>query len=206
MQTAFNRPTVLALGRVDSATRVISATRVRELEQHVSSAATAGQRIEQAEERCLADLESTKHSAWQRGYAHGHAEALERLHAFLVTLDDKRKNLEAELVELVVDAINRVVRGLPADLLMPGLIATALEEAQADRGRLTLRVHPENAEVAVRCLGLPSSNPQQVRIDVEIDPSVSADGCLLETPAGAIDASLTTQLTALKEHLMRGAS
>jgi flagellar biosynthesis/type III secretory pathway protein FliH len=206
MQTPLNRPAVLALGNVDSATRVISATQVRELERHAASAANAGQRIEQAELRCLADLESTKHSAWQRGYARGHAEALESLHAFFVALDSKRKTLEAELIGLIIDAINRVVRDLPADLLLPGLIAAALEETQADRGRLTLRVHPANADVAERWLELPAPGREHLRIDVEIDASIPTDGCVLETPAGSIDASLATQLAALQEHLLRGAA
>ena len=220
MKTPLNRATVLALGRVESARRVIAAVQVRELEQIAASAANAGQRIEEAEARCLADLESTTHSAWQRGYARGHAEALERLHGVLAALDAKRKALEPELMELVVDAIGRIVRGLPADVLTPGLITTALEEAQCDRGRLILRVHPMHAEVVERWLGLPAAGRlaiapciastsaihggrQHTRITLEIDASVPGDGCVLETPAGAIDASLTTQLTALREHLLQ---
>jgi type III secretion system HrpE/YscL family protein len=184
---------------------VIAATQVRELEHIVASAADAGQRIEEAEARCLADLESTTHSAWQRGYARGHAEALERLHALHAAIDARRTAVEAELVELIVDAINRIVRGLPADVLIPGLIVTALEEAQSDRGRLVLRVHPANADIVERWLGLPSSHREPIRIDLELDPSVALDGCVLETPVGAIDASLATQLLALKDHLMHAA-
>lgn len=203
MKTPLNRATVLALGRVESARRVIAAAQVRELEHIAASAANAGQRIEEAEARCLADIESTTHSAWQRGYARGHAEALERLHGVLAALDAKRKALEPELIELVVDAIGRIVRSLPADVLTPGLITTALEEAHCDRGRLILRVHPMNAEVAERWLGLPAVGREHTRITLEIDASVPSDGCVLETPAGAIDASLTTQLTALREHMLQ---
>ena len=97
MNAPFNRATVLALGRIDSQRRVIAATQVRELEHIVASAANAGQRIEEAEARCLADLENTTHSAWQRGYSRGHAEALERLHGVLATIDDRRQALEAEI-------------------------------------------------------------------------------------------------------------
>lgn len=203
MKTPLNRATVLTLGRIESARRVIAASQVRELEHIAASAANAGQRIEEAEARCLADLESTTHSAWQRGYARGHAEALERLHAMLAALDQKRKAMEPELIELVADAIGRIVRGLPADVLTPGLITTALEEAQCDRGRLILRVHPTNAEIAERWLELHAGTRQHTKISIEIDASVSSDGCVLETPAGAIDASLTTQLAALREHMLQ---
>lgn len=206
MNAPFNRATMLALGRVDSQRRVIAASQVRELEHIAASAANAGQRIEEAEARCLADLENTTHSAWQRGYARGYAEALERLHDLLAELDDKRKALGVEIIDLIVDAIGRIVRGLPADVLTPGLITTAIEEAQCDRGRLNLRVHPANAEVSERWLGLPAANREHTTITIEIDTSVPRDGCVLETPVGAIDASLTTQLAALREHLMQGAS
>lgn len=206
MKTPLNRATVLALGRVESARRVIAAAQVRELEHIAASAANAGQRIEEAEARCLADLESTTHSAWQRGYARGHAEAIERLHEIFAALDARRKAVEPELIELVVDAIGRIVRGLPADVLTPGLISTALEEAQSDRGRLTLRIHPANAEVAERWLGSRSASREHTKIGIEIDASVPNDGCILETPVGTIDASLTTQLTALREHLLHATS
>ncbi len=206
MKAPFNRATVLALGRVDSARRVIAAAQVRELEHIATSAANASQRIEDAEARCLADLDKTTHSAWQRGYARGHSEALERLHGVLATLDDRRKALETDLIELVVDAIGRIVRGLPAELLTPGLITTALEEAQCDRGRLVLRVHPANVAIAERWLGLPAAGREHTRVSIEIDASVAKDGCVLETPVGAIDAGLTTQLSALREHLLQAGS
>jgi len=206
MKTPLNRATVLALGRVESSRRVIAASQVRELEHIAASAANAGQRIEEAEARCLADLESTTHGAWQRGYARGHAEALERLHSVLAAIDARRKALEPELINLIVDAIGRIVRGLPADVLTPGLITTALEEAQCDRGRMVLRVHPANAEVAERWLGLPAAGREQVKITIEIDATVANDGCVLETPVGTIDASLTTQLAALREHMLNASS
>jgi type III secretion protein L len=207
MKPPLNRATVLALGRVDSARRVIRADQVRELEYIATSAVNAGQRIEEAEARCLADLDKTTHSAWQRGYARGHAEALDRLHGVLATLDDRRKSLETDLIDLVIDAIGRIVRGLPPELLTPGLITTALDEAQCDRGRLVLRVHPANAEVAERWLECHSPHASEhLRLTLEIDPSVAEDGCVLETPVGAIDAGLATQLSALREHLMQAAA
>ncbi len=200
MKAPFNRATVLALGRVDSARRVIAAAQVRELEQIATYAVNAGQRIEEAEATCLADLDKTTHSAWQRGYARGHSEALERLHGVLATLDDRRKAVETDLIELVIDAIGRIVRGLPADLLTPGLITTALEEAQTDRGRLVLRIHPANAEIVERWLELPMA-AGSTRSSVSKSTPRAKDGCVLETPVGSIDASLTTQLLALREHL-----
>jgi type III secretion protein L len=203
MRGPFNRPTVLGLARVDSARRVLAAGEVRELERIATTAAGVTQRMEAAEARCLAELEATTHAAWQRGYASGHAHALERLQDVLAALDERRKAIEPDLIELVIDAVGRIVRGLPPDILLPGLIATALEEAQCERGRLILRVHPANGESATHWLTRQAKLPEQIRVTVEIDASIAEDGCLLETPVGVIDAGLTTQLDALSSYLTR---
>jgi type III secretion protein L len=201
MNAPFNRPTVLGLARIDSARRVLDVDEVRELESIATTTASVGQRIEAAEARCLADLEATTHSAWQRGYTSGHAEALRRLRDVLAALDERRKALEPQLIELVIDAIGRIARGLPSEVLLPGLIATALEEAQCERGRIVLRVHPVNGEAATRWLAGHTTRPEQVRVTVEIDASIAENGCLLETPVGVIDAGLTTQLDAVSAYL-----
>jgi type III secretion protein L len=203
MNAPFNRPTVLALARLGSARRVLAADEVRELESIATTAASVAERMEAAEARCHADLEATTHAAWQRGYASGHAQALERLRDVLAALDERRRAIEPDLIALVIDAIGRVARGLPADVLLPGLIATALEEAQCERGRLILRVHPASAESATRWLARRATQPGQVSVTVEIDASIAEDSCLLETPVGVIDASLTTQLNALSSSLRR---
>jgi type III secretion protein L len=205
MKAPFNRATVLALGRIDSARRVITADQVRELEHIAASAANAGQRIQEAESRCLADLDKTTHSAWQRGYTRGHAEALERLHGLLTALDERRKAQQADLIDLVMEAIGRIVRGLPPEVVTPGLIVTALEESQCERGRLTLRVHPANAEIVERWLEQHQVGTD-LRLTLEIDASLAEDGCVLETPVGVIDAGLATQLSALREHWLQTAS
>jgi type III secretion protein L len=205
MNAPFNRPTVLGLARIDSARRVLDVDEVRELESIATTTASVGQRIEAAEARCLADLEATTHAAWQRGYTSGHGEALRRLRDVLAALDERRKAIEPQLIELVIDAIGRIARGLPSDVLLPGLIATALEEAQCERGRLVLRVHPANGETATRWLARQATRSEQIRVTVEVDGSIAENGCLLETPVGVIDASLTTQLDALSVCLMRAA-
>jgi flagellar biosynthesis/type III secretory pathway protein FliH len=205
MNAPFNRPAVLGLARIDSARRVLGVDEVRELERIATTAASVGQRIEAAEARCLADLEATTHAAWQRGYTSGHAEAFRRLQDVLATLDQRRKAIEPQLIELVIDAIGRIARGLPAEVLLPGLIATALEEAQCERGRIVLRVHPANGEIATRWLARQATPSEQAHVTVAIDASVAENGCLLETPFGVIDAGLTTQLDALSTCLLRAA-
>lgn len=197
MPTPFNRPVVLTLARVDSTQRVIPAERVREIEDIASGAMSAGHRIREAEALCHEDLTRTTHEAWQRGFARGHAEALQGLRDFLGAVAARRKAIDPELIALVADAVGRIVRDMPADLLTGSLIETALAEAQGERGRLVLRVHPDRTTVAQTWLRQ-SAAPDILSVTVEPDATMAEDDCVLETPAGVIDAGLQTQLAALR--------
>lgn len=198
MHTALNRPTVLALAGIDSECRIIPAAHVRELQDAATGVACAGQRVQEAEARCLKNIDKTSHAAWQRGYSQGHAEALKSLRGFHDALNERRKSLDLELLGLVMDAVRKIVHTLPPDLLLHNLIASALNEAQEERGRLVLRVHPSHAAAAEQWLGERAGQEgASLRILVEPDASQAADDCTLETPSGAIDTGLRTQLEAI---------
>jgi flagellar biosynthesis/type III secretory pathway protein FliH len=71
-----------------------------------------------------------------------------------------------------------------------------------DRERIVARVHPddldlvrEGAEDILRRMGGIS------RLDVLEDPRIARGGCLLETPAGDVDARLESQLARVLEAL-----
>ena len=199
MSTPFNRPVVLTLARVESSRRVIPAARVHDIEQVATGAAGACRRIQDAETKCREDLARTTHEAWQRGFARGHADALQRLRDLLVAVDERRKAVDAELLALVEDSVRRVLRNVPPALLTQNLIATALDEAQGERGRFVLRVHPQRLAAAEDWVRQSAGVVEDVmHISVEADPGIEQDGCTLETPAGVIDAGLGTQLAALQ--------
>lgn len=197
MTTPFNRPVVLTLARVESLRRVISADRVQELEQVASGAVAANRRILDAEAQCREELARTTHEAWQRGFARGHADALQRLRDLLAMIDARRKAVDAELIPLVEDVVGRIIRNLPPPLLTQNLIEAAFAEAQGERGRCILRVHPDRLGAAEDWLRQSGTASDIIRISIEPDAALAQDDCILETPAGVIDAGLRTQLAAL---------
>jgi type III secretion protein L len=194
----LNRPVVLTMARVDSARRVISAERMREVEQIAASAAAAGQRIDEAEAKSRSKLDRRNLEAWQRGFAHGHAEALTKLRDFIVAVDARRKSVDAELIALVDEAVRRIVRNVPPQLLTESLIETAMSEAQSTRGRFAVRVHPDLASFAENFLARVRAPKDQIQVVVEPDAAMAYGDCKLETAAGTIDAGLSTQLAALR--------
>jgi len=199
----LNRATVVALARVNSLQRVIPAESVTEIERIAASAASAGQRIQEAEVRCREDLGKKMNAAREEGYARGHADALLKLRDFLVALEKRREAVDAELIALAAAAVARILRNLPPEIVMRNLIESALREVHGAQGRVVLRVHPDRVEIAQTCVKHPAISNDVMSIVVEPDPRLAVDDCTLETSAGFIDASLHTQLLALNHVLSR---
>jgi flagellar biosynthesis/type III secretory pathway protein FliH len=199
----LNRATVVALAGVNSMQRVIPAESVKEIERIAAGAASAGQRIQEAEVRCREELGKKTHAAREEGYARGHADALLKLRDFLLAVNARREAVDAELIALAAAAIGRVLRNLPPEIVMKNLIEAALREARGAQGRVVLRVHPDRLEFAQTCVKHPAAANDAMSIVVEPDSQLAPDDCTLETCAGFIDAGLDTQILALNHVLAR---
>lgn len=201
-QGPLNRSTVAALAGVDSRRRIIPAELVAKVEQMAMSTVSPEERIDRAERQCREGIGRVAHAGWQRGYAHGHEKAVARLQEFVTALDRRRNALDAELVGLVADAVERILRRLPPGWLTEKLIESALDEAQGERGRAVLRVHPERLAESERCLQNSRADTQgTLQVIVEADATLAPDDCTLETPDGVIEVGLGTQLAALRSVL-----
>ncbi len=156
--------------------------------------------------------------AWSEGFEQGRRDGVARL-ADAVTA-----------VERIVDAASAEVEALP-EMLSAQTAAIALEVAArivraeltvnpdrvvdvtraairraTDRERLLVHVNPSDLD-AVR-----EAAPEMMtriggigRLDVVDDPRIPAGGCVVETPAGDVDARIAVQLARLGEALAAGA-
>jgi type III secretion protein L len=198
---------VATLAGIETRRRVIPASQVARLESIAAEAAAPSERIEQAELRCREDLGRVTHTAWQRGFARGHAEALGQLQDFLASVEARRRSVDGELVQLVMDAVRKILRNLPPALLTENLIEAALDEAQGERGRVVLRVHPERLPVAESWVARRSATTREaLSIVIEPDGTLEPDDCTLQTPGGVIEVGLAIQLEALRTLLNGSAS
>ncbi len=200
--TPFNRPIVATLAGIQPARRIIPAAEVAELERIATAAIEPERRIEAAEVKAREGIGRVVHAGWQRGFARGHTEALSQLQDFLTALSERRKSLDAELLGLVSDAVTRIVRTLPPEMLTASVIQTALDEVQGERGRVVLRVHPERVAVAETWLrDRPAPQAEAISIVVEADSTMGRDDCTLETANGVIETGVDIQLQALRAAL-----
>ena len=205
MNIPLNRPVIATLAQIDSQERVIDAERVREIERIAARAASAGQLISQAEAMCRESLDDQARAAWAQGVAQGRADALAKLKDFIDALALRRRELDRELMDLVSDAVGKIIRNIPSDLVTHSVIAHALDAALEHRGRVALRVHSDRVEAAKRAIAV-HTDGQSVLFTVVVtaDESLDLEDCIAESAFGVIDASLTMQLDSLRS-LLRSA-
>lgn len=139
--------------------------------------------------------------AYQKGLAKAELEAARRWTAVEVDRLALLKAMQPALAEMVLDALTRLAKGIDREALM----RQALELLQGSLRGVSwarLRVHPQAvraAEAAVSDFSRRTGLGPLAR--VVADESLSPDGCLLESDLGSIDASLDTQIQAIRDAL-----
>jgi len=111
------------------------------------------------------------------------------------------QNVETEVVQLALSVARHIIhREAQIDpLLLAAVARVALEKIEKATG-VTLRIHPHNAEGWRRFFSL-HLDPADVPEIVE-DPSISTDGCILETSMGAAELGMEIQLKEIETGLM----
>lgn len=108
------------------------------------------------------------------------------------------KSLQPALVEVIIDAVALLAKGIDRE----ALIARALETLQSslrDASWARLRVHPSAVPAAQAALAEFDRETGLGKLArVMADESLPADGCVLESEFGTVDASLGTQLEVIR--------
>jgi flagellar biosynthesis/type III secretory pathway protein FliH len=86
--------------------------------------------------------------------------------------------------------------------VMADIVAQALAASRARAGAVVLRVHPQDLP-AVEAARARWSGAGPAVVTLLADPGVGRHGCVVETPAGRVDARLDNQLAALERALAR---
>lgn len=69
---------------------------------------------------------------------------------------------------------------------------------------LTLKVHPDDAAAAAEGVrAVEALQTAGLSVDVVADPALPVGSCVFESDLGVVDASLETQLTALRQAMSR---
>jgi type III secretion protein L len=113
------------------------------------------------------------------------------------------RRMHEKLAGIVTSAVERIVHTEQRD----GLYQRALRNVQSlTRGatQLTLRVGPADLEAARQGVAEAREHaPEGVQLEVSVDAGLKAGSCIFESELGILDASLETQLDALRAAMRR---
>ena len=136
--------------------------------------------------------------AYRKGMARAEAEAANRWTLAEVQRHALLKSMQPALSEIIADAVSLLAK----DVDRQAFLAKALEALQGPLRSLTwarMRVHPDRVQVAEAALAQFDAHTGLGRLARVIpDGALEPDDCLLESELGTLDASLNTQLAAIR--------
>jgi type III secretion protein L len=163
-------------------------------------------------ERIVADAEARKEQMQRQGYdegfARGEREGAER--AYAATLDTAHALALSR--RKMADMVVRGLRELVGEFERERIFELALKRIDAyvrDEAFLVVRVAPDSVDVMKQAVTNRREAMEQEAQDeaaatraqairVVSDASLGIDDCIVETPAGSIDARLSTQIDAIR--------
>jgi type III secretion protein L len=143
--------------------------------------------------------EEERARGYDDGLMEGKMEMAERMIDTVVSGVDYLEGLDATIVDLVMNAMHKVIDGFDDRERVMGLVRKALGYARSQR-RVLLRVCPEDAEIVQAEMStLLRDFPGIGVLDVVTDPRMKKGDCVLESELGLIDAGLDVQMAAIRK-------
>jgi type III secretion protein L len=168
----------------------------------IESVAHAYARARERITAVLSDVERVCAKAAEDGYREGLVKAQEEAARRWTVAEAERRvllrSMQPELANIVVDAITLLAKEIDRQAFFERALETlqnSLREARWSR----LRVHPDDAEAAQLALTQFDRTTGLGKLArVVPDESLPAQGCVLESELGRVDASLGTQLESIR--------
>lgn len=144
----------------------------------------------------------------QRGYAEGIAAGREQIMMQKLDLLDESVNymesIELKMSELVMKALRKCVAEIGDRELVVQIVRKAMQAVVRNQRQITVRVHPEMvASVKEKIQTILSDFPSLAYADVEEDAHLDRTGCVVETEAGLVEASIEGQLAAIEKSIRK---
>jgi flagellar assembly protein FliH len=132
------------------------------------------------------------------------AEAQTVLEEALWERDSMRKAVEPDAVNLVINIAEKLLGN--AVKINPQLVVSLIRQGFADAtmsGQITVRVSDDDYDAVLACKEeLMAAAGGTAEIDIVRDLSLGQTDCVIDTPFGGIDVSLTPQFESLRENLI----
>lgn len=173
--------------------------------QELAALRSAEQIVADAQAQAQAILEGA-HAAFeaerQRGFQEGQEEArLEQAEQMIANVSrtvDYFAKVEGRMVDLVMQAVQRIVSDFSDDERVLITVRNVLAVVRNQK-QMTLRLNPQQVEmVKARVNELLAAYPGVGYLDILADHRLPPDACILESEIGLVEASMEGQLAALR--------
>lgn len=159
----------------------------------------------EAAQAVTAEAERIRAGAHEEGFHAGMTQALSEWHARAMHTDAEyqrvRQRMRERLAELVTQAVEQIVVSENARTLFKRALAS-VDRITEKATYLTVSVSPDDFKQASDVFGEFveewSGRGRAIKLTVQADKRLSAGSCVCETDFGLVDASLETQIRAVK--------
>jgi type III secretion protein L len=154
-------------------------------------------------EQALEEYSREKARGHREGLEQGKAEMAEQVVATLGQSTLYFSKIEDALVDVVIKAVRRVIGEFDDRERAARIVRQALELLR-NQSQVRVKVAPARLDqLKAEVDALLASFPRIQLLDVQGDARLPADGCILETEFGVIDATVETQLRAIEKALIK---
>lgn len=199
---------------IEQATQVLTVDEIEAMQKQAYDEAFEQGRLQGFEQGSKQGFEQGQKQGFEAGHKKGYEESqhllqkqLAELNRLLESLAEPFKHLdeevETELVKLVIAIASQIIRR--EIKLDPGQIVGVIREAVSvlplATQKITLNLHPEDADLVRSVLKL-DENPPPWRL--QDNPLITRGGCTVETDVSTVDATLEKRLAAVIAAVLGG--
>ena len=164
-----------------------------------AASALAEEKGREAEEA----YEERKREGYEEGLMAGKMEMAERMMEQLISGVEYVERQESVLVEAVIGALRKILGDMDEEERAAAVVRKALSYVRGQK-KVLLRLCPQEAEMVNKRLSeILRDYPGLGLVEVAPDSRLAKGSCTLESEIGVIDASLETQIEAIRRSFLR---
>jgi type III secretion protein L len=186
------------LAQLDTLSKVIKADDFWQYQQAREMMSSAREKRDHILDASLAGFEAEQSRGYRQGRDEARQEQAQKMIGVISQTVDYFSKIEAQMVDLVLDAVRRIIDDFDDREKVLKVVRNALTMVRNQR-QILIRVHPVNvAEIKSQVNDLKQSFPGIEQMEVSADVSLDKDACVIESDMGQVEASMTGQMEALK--------
>jgi len=188
---------------VDERRKVLRADELRSLRTAEEAVAAAQGQAEQIVGQAQAIYDAEKRRGYEEGREEARMEQAEQMIENVARNVEYFGRVEGRMVDLVMQAVQKIIDDFDDRDKVMMTVRNVLSVVRNQK-QMTLRLAPNQVEVVQsRVNDLLAGYPGIGYLDIVADSRLVADACILESDIGLVEASIETQMRALREAFVK---